>query len=180
MGILWDMEPKILLDKPAPSAWWLEGYMVGEPTLDVLSPSIRLRRALDRNESIIVENFGQLYVNDYNNTIFIVTKSIDPNITKAFLDIMKPDPEVSVKFRRGYASWMELETWEAAIRGEIENMEASGVELCCFGKSENATLRIGVINITMDDVQVILSLLEGKVPPGVIVFEPGSQSIMVN
>jgi Bacterial Ig-like domain len=180
MGILWDTEPKILLDKPAPSAWWLEGYMDGEPTLDVLDPSIRLRRALDRNESVVVENYCQVYVNDYNNTIFVVSKSLDVNVTDAFLDIMKPGPEVSVKFRRGYASWVELEAWEAAIWGEIENIEASGVELCCFGKSENATLRIGIINITMDDVQVILTILEGKVPPGVIIFEPGYQSISIN
>jgi hypothetical protein len=177
---LWEIEPKILLDKHTPDAWWLEGHMDGEPTPDVLSPSIRLRRALDRNESIVVENFGQMYVNDYNNTVFVVTKSLDTNVTDAFLDIMNPGPSVSVIFRQGYASWVELEEWEEAIRSEFENIRASGVDVCCFGKSENATLRIGIINISMDDVEIILELLDGKVPPGVLVFELGSKSVTVN
>jgi hypothetical protein len=176
---LWEMEPKILLDEPSPPLWWFRGSEKTASNQTYQGATDRLIDAFNAGDEVIAENYCMVYVNSRNNTVFVVVKSLSPDILERFVDVMKPDPGVSILFRKGYASFAELEEWENIIRDEIEYIESRGVKMVSFGKSVNATITIQVVDITMEQVNHILEALEGKVPPGVLVFEPGAQAEIV-
>ena len=109
-------------------------------------------------------------LNAYNNTIWVVVKSLEPEVLDAFLEVMDPPLGVSVRFLKGPASWREVEGWMSIISDELYTFQACGVQVISLSRTENATIRIGIEDITLEKVQIVLEILEGRVPPGILVF----------
>ena len=52
-----------------------------------------------------------------------------------------------VIFRRGEATWWELERWEALIGSELYNLWDLGVQIMSVGKTADATIAITILDI---------------------------------
>jgi hypothetical protein len=170
---LWDGNPKVVYGE-TPSLWWYRGHRKG-PRDDAWSDSRdRLAEVLMAHSSeIIDENYCISYVNAVNNTFFIVSKSLDDEVKQAFLDILQPPENVKVLFRKGAASYIELMQWMDLIHEELYNLKDKGVLIVTVGVDANGTLTLGVQDLDKEKVRIILDVLEGKVPPGILVIEEG-------
>lgn len=176
---LWEMNPKILLNRTAPGLFWYKGVnqsVVNSSFRDTLR---RLTQAYLDGDPIIVEKYGMTYVNDHNNTAFIVVTSMDKETLDYFNEVMNPDPGVTVIFRKGPASFAELDVWEQVLREEVEKIRDQGIRISFWGKSANATLVIGVVDITLDKVETIVEIIGEEIPPGILVFELGELAELV-
>ena len=176
---LWDGKPKVVYDFQSRS--WVDRWIVKEgPQDDAWRKSAdRLNEVLKAHSSeIIDENYCILYVNAYNNTIFIVSKSLDDEVEQAFLDVMKPPEEVTVLFRKGPASFIELDEWEDLIIEELDTLRERGVLVISLSKTVNGTLKLTVEDLEKEKVRIILDALEGKVPPGILVIFKGSKPVL--
>ena len=173
---LWDGKPKVVYDFQSYS--WIDRWIVKEgPHDDAWRGSAdRLNEVLKAHSSEIIDyNFCIKYVNDYNNTIFIVSKSLDDEVKQAFLDVMKPPEKVMVLFRKGPASFIELDEWENLIFEELDTLREKGAFVLSLSKTVNGTLKLTVEDLDKQKVKIILDVLNGKVPPGILVIFKGSR-----
>ncbi len=171
---LWSKEPKVVLRYIRLLNWWLKGHDRGMSNGTWEKSTQALNDVIYSNSSeIVADNFCILFVNDYNNTICVVLKSLDPEIKQEFLDIMAPKPGVTVIFKKGPATWWELEKWEKAICSELYVLRDRGVLITAVGKTTNATMMMEIKDIDMEKVGIVLEVLEEKVPPGILVLSRG-------
>ena len=178
---LWTRAPKISLNYDLSGAWWIKGPRPGVRARNNSYQMVTKRLRDDQYSNIsqvITDNFCQLYVNPFNNTVFVVVKSLEPEVTDFFLDVMNPPRYVCVIFRKGEATWWELERWEALIGSKLNNLRDLGVRVTTLSKTANATIRITIFDIDLDKVKVVLDVLKGKVPPGILEFYRGAQILL--
>ena len=176
---LWNRAPKISLNYDRSGVWWFKGYRSGSVNYSYQLVTERLNDDRYSNISqVITDNFCQLYVNPFNNTVFVVVKSLEPKVLDFFLDVMNPPRYVDVIFRKGEATWWELESWEALIGSELNNIWDLGVRVTSLGKTENATIGITILDIDHDKVEIVLDVLKGKVPPGILDFCRGAIPVL--
>lgn len=168
---LWDGKPKVVYGE-TPSLWWYRGHEKG-PRDDAWSdPAYRLSEVLMAHSSeIIEENYCISYVNAVNNTIFIVSKSLDDEVKQAFLDVIQPPEVVTVLFRESMASYIEIKQWMDLIIEESATLKDKGVMIWTLSVDVNGTLKLGVQDLDKEKVRIILDVMEGKVPPGILVIE---------
>ena len=92
---------------------------------------------------------------------------------EAFLEVMDPYPCVTVIFKKGYANWSELEEWEQKIGEYLVTLLESGVHITSIGKTINATIEVGILNISHEKVEILENLLREDVPLGILVLVNG-------
>jgi len=168
---LWHQEPKVLLNGGPPELWWYRGIKKDKIYGSYHDSTDALVDALKANVSdVLTNNYIIDYVNAYNNTVFVVVKSLDPEVKQAFLDVMKPKPGVTIIFRKGPVSFIEINKWFKVIRSELENLREKGVLVISYKLSVNGTIQIGINDIDSEKVEIILDVLDGRVPPGILVL----------
>lgn len=91
---------------------------------------------------------------------------------------MKPPGEVTVLFRKSPASFIELDDWEDLIIEELDTLRERGVLVISLGKTVNGTLKLTVEDIDKEKVGIILDVINGKVPPGILVIFKGSKPVL--
>ena len=91
---------------------------------------------------------------------------------------MDPYPCVTVIFKKGYASWRELEKWELEIVAHIETLWENGVFVPYLAKTINATIEVGIHDISHEKVEIFIDQLRGHVPLGVLVLVNGSIPVL--
>ena len=169
---LWDGKPKVVYGGETPSLWWYRGHRKGPRDDAWREPAERLNEVIIAHSSeIIDENYCISYVNAINNTIFIVSKSLDDEVKQVFLDVIQPPEEVTVLFRKSMVSYIEIMQWMDLIHEELHNLKDKGVMISAVGVDVNGTLKLGVQDLDKEKVRIILSVLEGKLPPGILVIE---------
>lgn len=176
---LWDGKPKIVYDYHSRN--WIDRWLVKEGPRDdaYRKTTERLHEVLQTHSSeIIDENYCIHYVNAWNNTIFVVSKSLDDDLKQAFLDVMKPPEEVTVLFRKSPASFIELDDWEDLIIEELDTLRERGVLVISLGKTVNGTLKLTVEDLDKEKVRIILDVINGKVPPGILVIFKVSKPVL--
>ena len=98
---LWRMEPSVYYGSGPDLWWWLDrskGYNDTRPWEK--STSALNKVVYDNATTIIDENYCIQYIGAFNSTIFVVVKSLDAEVQKAFLEVMDPYPCVTVIFRK--------------------------------------------------------------------------------
>ena len=179
---LWYAEPTILSSKPS-KGWWLDGYKTGSHLIGYKQATFSLREALKKEASqIITKNYGHHFVNPYNNTVFVVLTNVNDKVKQEFLKVMNPPEGTTVIFRKGPASYMDLEKWYHTILDNLLTLDAAGVKVLWVGISENATISLGLKEIAEEKLEILYATLKDKVPKGILIiyaqepFELYSQS----
>ena len=176
---LWRMEPSVYYGSGPDLWWWLDrskGYNDTRPWEK--STSALNKVVYDNATTIIDENYCIQYIGAFNSTIFVVVKSLDAEVQEAFLEVMDPYPCVTVIFKKGYASWRELEKWELEIVAHIETLWENGVFVPYLAKTINATIEVGILDISHEKVEIFIDQLRGHVPLGVLVLVNGSIPVL--
>jgi len=169
---LWDGKPKVVYGGSTPDLWFLKGHDKGPVDYAYQKVTSRLVEVLeDHSSKTIDENYCIRYVNPYNNTIVIVSKSLDDEVKQAFLDVMKPPEKVTVLFRESIASYIEIRQWMDLIIEESDTLRDKGVMIWALSVDVNGTLKLGVQDLDKEKVRILLDVMEGKVPPGILVIE---------
>jgi hypothetical protein len=169
---LWDGKPKVVYGGDTPSLWWYKGHRNGPRDDAWMNSTDRLSEVLMAHSSeIIDENYCVSYVNAVNNTIFIVSKSLDAEVKQAFLDVIQPPEKVTVLFRESIASYIEIRQWMDLIIEESDTLRDKGVMIWALSVDVNGTLKLGVQDLDKEKVRILLDVMEGKVPPGILVIE---------
>lgn len=75
---LWEKEPLIISSKTPDNLWYLKGYRNGPNNKAWKTTADTIRaKYLEKESEILTKNLGKIFVNPYNNTVFILTKSMD-------------------------------------------------------------------------------------------------------
>lgn len=166
-------EDLTVLDHMPNNLWYMKGHRNGTDTGLYMPIGDRLSEAIQRNDTVIWRYYCQRCVNPYNNTLFVVLKNADDSVKAQILDIMKPDAGVTVVFWSGSATKGELDGWMDGISGRFSYLDTRGVRINSMGASSNATILIGIQDMTSDKVGILREeLVKIGVPLGlVIVFD---------
>jgi hypothetical protein len=165
-------EPKIL--EKDPGAWW-----IANQTKDII-PNYAYKQCTNAlvstykaNTSKIVDNnLCKIFVNGYNNTIFVVSKSLDEEVIKEYLNVMRPSEDITIKFIKGQFILKDLERWTRIISSHLKELQDKGVRIISVSITVNATILLGIEHLkenlipTIEDVKSSLP----EVPPGALVL----------
>jgi hypothetical protein len=113
------------------------------------------------------EIFCDVFVNPYNETIFVRVTDVSEETKQEILNVMKPPSRVTVVFLEAKYPYYKLEEWVENIAKQIPKMEESGIpwtSICI----ENGTILITLEAVKPEYVKAIVNLLKGKVPLDVI------------
>ena len=168
---LWQSPPEVL-SKAKEACWWLDGYRQPKTSMGYQAAGEKLLEAYQEGTPVVRNHLSQVYVNPYNNTVFIVVKDLDESVKEKFIDIMNPDKGVTIVFKEGVATLEDLERWVEIISSSTDSLKADGVEIKSIAVSESGKIKVGVKNLKENKVSTLLSLLELKVPKGALVLYP--------
>ncbi|MEM3069922.1 MAG: hypothetical protein QW638_03320 [Candidatus Bathyarchaeia archaeon] len=161
---LWKGEVKVLNSEPN-FGWWLKGYESDiwshrwRPVADALTSAVR-------KQGRFREIFCNIFMNSFNDTIFVVLIDLNESIVNEVLDAMKPPPGITVKFLKGDAPLYQLEEWLSLINPE--ELDRMGIQWSGICITENATILITLEIVTPEYVETITQLIKDKIPPGII------------
>lgn len=161
---LWKGEIKVLNSEPN-FGWWLKGYESDiwshrwRPVADALTSAVR-------KQGRFREIFCNIFMNSFNDTIFVVLIDLNESIVNEVLDAMKPPPGITVKFLKGDAPLYQLEEWLSLINPE--ELDRMGIQWSGICITENATILITLEIVTPVYVETITQLIKDKIPPGII------------
>lgn len=169
-GSLWSVEPEVLSQK-RDACWWLDGYREEKTSLAYLEAAEKLNNAFyTRTSPVVREHLSQIFVNPYNNTVFVVVKGLDEFVKKELLAIMDPKSGVEIIFKNGVATLEDLETWASIIVSNWDDLEALGIKILKTAVSESGKIKVGVKDLDREKVNELVKFLENKVPKGVLVI----------
>jgi Trypsin len=164
------LDPKIKSFPPS-SDCWLKGYSSGTPKEDWNKPASLLREAVRANiDEQLTKDFVNIFVNPYNNTIFVTLTNDSPFLRQKVLRIMDPVDDVNVIFRYSPASQQSLRRWFSVLNSNWDKIRLSGVELIQAEISVNGTINIGIKNLSIRDIETAISILDNNVPKGILVL----------
>lgn len=165
----WYGEPRVLPYYPF-SAWWIKGYDKGTPNYLYEKTADALANAYENGSLMVRSHYGNMFVNPYNNTIFVVLKDRNEEVKNEFLRIMNPPGGVTVVFREGPALYSDLQKWVEIISKNSDSLKEKGVIIDGYGITENATIAIGIHDMSSEKINVLKDFLRGKVPLVILVF----------
>lgn len=167
----WTGSPKVISKNEKEASWWLKNHDKGVITQSYKKSADNLMNYINKNNmSSISNDFCQLFVNDRNNTIFIVSKNMDTKINLQYLEIMNLDDETTVKFIKGYRNHKELEKYKEIVKQQAQSLSEKGVNVRAVGISENGTIQIELDEISDNNKDIFVSQLKSKVPMGLVVL----------
>jgi hypothetical protein len=161
------------MDRPPAKVWWLKDQDKSFKDGMWEIPYNRLIKIIEAQENEIMnDNYCISYVNSYNNTIFVVVKSLKKEVTDTFLSEMNPEKKVKIIFREGMASHQELKNWSKIIEKKAQTLKEKGVVVNWIGINENSTISVGLESIDEEKINLLLNELETSVPKGLLTIYP--------
>ena len=138
--------------------------------------SFNLDKALKKgNVQNLNDYFSMKYINPHNNTMFIALTTDEVEIKQEIISIMNADPEVSILFKPGKASFRQLDWIENVLYRNLELLNDNGINVVCFGKTVNGTMLMEVENIDQEKVDTISELLRDIIPIELLVLAEGGK-----
>ena len=172
---IWLADSKVLEKKPQ-GCWWLDGFRGVKTSMGYSIAALNLNHAYyERTSKVVREHLSQIFVNPYNNTVFVVVKNLSDEVKNEFLSIMKPANGVHIVFMEGVASLSDLEKWCSHIVDNADNIEELGVRMNTIIINELGYIEIGLESINPESVKILNTYLDNEVPSGILVlYEQGS------
>jgi len=168
---LWQKEPKVLWTKTPDNLWYLNGHRNGPNNKAWKTTADAIRNAYQSNKSeTLTKNLGKIFVNPYNNTIFVLTKTVDKDIENDIQEVANSLPNVTVKIIQSPACLSDLEKWGEEIRLSLIPLQELGVDVTKAYITTNGTIALGVRDLTTNKIDILLKHLENKVPAGILVI----------
>jgi len=169
--LLWEKDPKILWTKTPDNLWYLKGHRTGPDNKAWKTTADAIRNTyLEKESETLTKNLGKIFVNPYNNTVFVLTKTIDEDTVNTIQEIAKPLPSVTIKLIKSPACLNELEEWGEEIRQSLLPLQEQGVEITKAYITTNGTIALGIRDLTTNKIGLLLKHLENKVPAGILVI----------
>ena len=171
---IWLADSTVLEKKPQ-GCWWLDGYRGVKTSMGYSIAALNLNHAYyERTSKVVREHLSQIFVNPYNNTVFVVVKNLSDEVKNEFLSIMKPANGVHIVFMEGVASLSDLEKWCSHIVDNADNIEELGVRMNTITINELGYIEIGIESINSESVNILNTYLDNEVPSGILVlYEKG-------
>jgi hypothetical protein len=147
--------------------WWLKGYETRTwPSRYYELPVKSLLYAVHK-QGMFREIFCDVFVNPYNETIFVRVTDVSEETKQEILNVMKPPPRVTVVFLEAKYPYYKLEEWVENIAKQFPKTEELGIPWTSIS-IENGTILITLEAVKPEYVKAIVNLLKGKVPLNVI------------
>lgn len=158
-------------DEPPNDLWWLRGQARAEDNPPaMMAVTDRLSSLIfDEKRADLRAVYGNCYVNPGNSTVFVVLTNCDVETIAMFNAALDPPVSVRVIYRTGPASYETLEGYADAIGGAIFDLPRGVVEVNAMGITENATLLIGISEVTPAAVEALANAIRGLAPEELIV-----------
>jgi len=156
---LWSADLRVFDYEPN-YGWWLKGYTSKSWTNAWTGAADELMFAVSQ-QGKFREVFCSVFGNSYNNTVFVVLTDVDKSTTDAVLEAMPLPSGVAVQFLKGEAPLYKLEEWMSCIN--TDELIKLGIPWVSLGITENATILLGLENITPCYVETIHNLITNKV-----------------
>jgi hypothetical protein len=163
---LWNGSVKVIYGE-LNEGWWLKGYTALNWSNAWTATADALMFAVN-NQGKFKEVFCGIFGNSYNNTIFIVLTDNSEDIENEILKCLSPPPNTAVKFLKGFAPLYKLEEWLKLI--DTDEFVQNGLPWTGLSITENGTILITLEKVTTEYVGKISELLNGNVPPGILVI----------
>ncbi|MCX6641906.1 MAG: hypothetical protein NTV15_00765 [Candidatus Bathyarchaeota archaeon] len=174
-GDIWTQDVQIL-DKPIDDSWWEKGYDTGivdnkyKPVLNSI-----IDTDLQTKDNILKSCYSTIFVNPYNNTIFVVIKNLNDDNEKDILNAIKTTPDVNIKLRNGYATNEELQSWMDVLWDYKDILKANDVSISMYGVETDGKIHVGIQFLTKEKADTLKSIMAGKIPFGILcVYDAGA------
>lgn len=168
---LWHGEPDIRDAQPNYGWWFTENHGTGKMYGGCKSAADTINYLLQNNKSDFLEYvFVQMFIDMYNDSIYVVLTKTDDVTTSKFLELMHPSPYTTVHFIKGPAPRDKLEEWMNQINSHWDELWEKGVYLWSASICTNGTILLGIEEVTHENVEIILDTLKGEVPPGILII----------
>ena len=131
---------------------------------------------LEDNTSLLSTVYGNMYVNPRTNTLYLVLTTDEPDIKNAILSMVSPSKDVTIEFRKGPATYKELDEWYEKGNKLLPSLREKGVEIGFWGITENATLLMEVVTINPYIIETIENEIENVIPKGLVSIRLGGMA----
>lgn len=167
-GDIWIQDVQIL-DKPIDDSWWEKGYDTGivDNKYKTILNSI-IDTDLQKEDNILKSCYSTIFVNPYNNTIFVVIKNLNDNNEKDILNYIKTTPDVKIMLRNGYATNEELQSWMDVLWDYKDILKGNDVSIFMYGVETDGKIHVGIQDLTKEKADTLKSIIAGKIPFGIL------------
>ena len=177
----YEQESLKILDKQPRPCWWLDGYRQEKTDKSYQEAGLKLLNSYnDKTSDIVREHLGKIYVNPYNNTVFVVLKDSSDDVRSNISTIMEPSKNVKVIFRDCSYSKEELENWFNLILDYYPELEKNGVYPQSLTFSANGTLVMGVEKVNALTIDTIKAILGELLPLDALVIYPENAVVLTS
>jgi len=157
-------------DEPQNSLWWMKNQpQVEDNPPDLMATTDRLTTLIfNSSRTDLQAVYGNCYANPGNSTLFIVLTHNDLDTIAMYNAALDPPPSVDIVYRVGPATYTVLEGYLNAISNVAFKIPRDKVEVNEMGITENATIMIGIGQVTLEAVGVLSEAIRGLAPPELI------------
>ena len=119
-----------------------------------------------------VKNFYVHYSMDWQNgTANIVLTDTSENVTRFILDQFSPPVREKIRFLKSLAPRSQIREWRGTLMELcLGRLKERGVKWTAMSTYYDGRIRLDVEEITPETIDIIKEVIEGRVPPGVIVI----------
>jgi hypothetical protein len=164
---LWNGEPELVDPRFHPSS--------KNESLDLssyIAVTTKLKALLGRGEPAYLK---EVYIHDspdwHSGTAYVVLSDTSPEITQPILEQFSLHIQKDIRFLRGPAPLALIEGWKDTLLELCSgSLKERGVQWTSMSTHYNVKILLGVEEITPTTIDTVKKVVEGRVPPGIIVL----------
>jgi hypothetical protein len=164
---LWNGEPELVDPRFHPSS--------KNESLDLssyIAVTTKLKALLGRGEPAYLK---EVYIHDspdwHSGTAYVVLSDTSPEITQPILEQFSLHIQKDIRFLRGPAPLALIEGWKDTLLELCSgSLKERGVQWTSMSTHYNEKILLGVEEITPTTIDTVKEVVEGRVPPGIIVL----------
>ena len=137
-----------------------------------IAVTTKLKALLGRGEPAYLK---EVYIHDspdwHNGTAYIVLTDISLEMTQPILEQFSHHTQEDIRFLRGPAPLALIEGWKDTLLELCSGpLKERGVQWTSMSMHYNGKILLGVEEITPTTIDTVKEVVEGRVPPGIIVL----------
>lgn len=162
--------PNVRWEIGSAKPWWITDRRDGTPQRDYRTITNVLNDPNILDDPLIQENLGIIYVNPYNNTVFVGVKNPTQDIKQHIMGRLPLQKNVTIIFKDVSANKIELDRYQNNVTRTMEELAKQGINWSSVTKNENSTISVGVVDLTPEKLATIENELKAVIPLELLVI----------
>jgi hypothetical protein len=122
----------------------------------------------NRTSPIVYKYTSGIKIEEENSTVLIGLVNNDTLIVNKYYSIMKPPPNLTLKFFQGTASMADLDVWTNIVFEKNDQLNDNNVTITFISGTVNGTLLLGVENLNQEKIIILQRIFRDDIPMGVL------------